>query len=150
MTHPPPAAPEATDPASPEARRFPIRLQSALRPILLVFGVRRSNAEVRLDGDQLTARFGFFHTEVALSNVERWDITGPYRWWRAVGVRATLGQPELSFGGSAHGGVCLYLRQPIRIVRLRVLRLYLTVDDLEGLGAALAAHGIPGVDRRGA
>ena len=128
---------------------FPIRRQRGAWPILALFGVRgETSAVVRIDGDRLTARFGFLRAETPLSNIERWDITGPYRWWRALGVRATVGQPELTFGGSAHGGVCLHLREKVRISRLGVRELYLTVDDLEGLGAALAARGIPGEDLR--
>jgi hypothetical protein len=127
---------------------FPIRLQRACWPILLLFGVRPGAASVRIDGDRLVARFGFFGATTPLANIARWDITGPYRWWMAIGVRATIGKPELTFGGSAHGGVCLHLREPVRISRLGVRDLYLTVDDLEGLGAALAARGIPGEDLR--
>ncbi len=94
------------------------------------------------------ARFGFFRAETSVANIARWDITGPYRWWRAVGVRRTLGTHDPSFGGSAHGGVRLHFREPVRIGRLHVTDLYLTVDDLEGLGAALAAQGIAGQDLR--
>lgn len=127
---------------------FPIRLSPGLRPILILFGVRTSSAVVRLDDRRLVARFGFFGAEVALDNIEHWDITGPYRWWRAAGVRRTVGTHDLSFGGSTHGGVCLHFREPVRIARLSVTDLYLTVDDLEGLGAALTARGIPGQDLR--
>ena len=130
------------------ATAFSIRLERRLLPILIVFGVRPGAASIRLEGDRLDVRFGFFRAHTMLSNVERWDITGPYHWWRAVGVRATLGKPELTFGGSAHGGVCLHFREPIRIARISVDHLYLTVDDLEGLGRSLAALGIPGEDLR--
>jgi hypothetical protein len=91
--------------------------------------------------------FGFFRAETTLANIERWDITGPYHWVRAVGVRRTIGTSDLSFGGSAHGGLCLHFRNPVKI-GLMVTDLYLTVDDLEGLGAALTARGIPGEDLR--
>jgi hypothetical protein len=128
---------------------FPIRLQPSMRPILLLFGVRPGNALVRLDDERLAVRFGFFGTETALANIERWDITGPYRWWRAVGVRRTLGTHDLSFGGSAHGGLCLHFRASVGVGRLRVTDLYVTVDDLDGLAAALRAHGIGGLDLRG-
>jgi hypothetical protein len=127
---------------------FPISLQPGLRPILLLFGVHPGNAVVRLDDERLTARFGFFSAEAALTNIERWDITGPYRWWRAVGARRTVGTHDLSFGGSAHGGLCLHFRDRIPVGRLRVSDLYLTVDDLAGLGAALSARGIGGLDLR--
>ena len=128
---------------------FPIRLQPSMRPILLCFGVRRGNAIVRLDDERIAARFGFFGAETALTNVDRWDITGPYRWWRAVGVRRTIGTHDLSFGGSAHGGLCLHFRASVGVGRLRVTDLYLTVDDLDGLAAVLQARGIGGLDLRG-
>lgn len=133
--------------ASP-ATAFSIRLERRLLPILILFGVHPGAASVRLDGDRLDVRFGFFRAQVPLANIVCWDITGPYRWWRAVGVRATVGKPELTFGGSAHGGVRLHFREPIRIARIRVRDLYLTVDNLEGLGKSLAARGIPGEDLR--
>jgi hypothetical protein len=132
----------------PVAIEFPIRLEPALRPILFLFGVRRGRATVALDHDRLLARFGFFAAETPLANIAGWDITGPYRWWRAVGVRRTIGTHDLSFGGSAHGGVCLHFREAVRVGRLRVTDLYLTVDDLAGLGAALTARGIAGQDLR--
>lgn len=135
-------------PSSPHTLRFPIRLEPALRPILLLFGVRRGRATVRLDDQRLVARFGFLAAETPLANIAGWDITGPYRWWRAVGVRRTLGTHDLSFGGSAHGGVCLHFREAVRVGRLSVTDLYLTVDDLEGLGRALTLLGIAGQDLR--
>ena len=127
---------------------FPIRCQKAAWPILAVFGVLPGRAFVALEGDRLFARFGFFRAHGALPNVEHWTISGPYRWWRAIGVRRTLGRPELTFGGSAHGGLCLFLRVPVRIAGVAVRELYLTVDDLEGLAEALSARGIPGWDLR--
>ena len=130
------------------AMEFPIRLQASLRPLLLLFGVRLDRATVRVDSERLVARFGFFGAETPVVNISRWDITGPYRWWRAVGVRRTLGTHDLSFGGSAHGGLCLHFREAIRVGRLSVTDLYLTVDDLDGLGEALTSLGIDGRDLR--
>ncbi len=133
------------DPAGIE---FPIRLSRAAWPILVLFGVLPGRAWVRLERDRLVARFGFSRAAVALTEVERWDITGPYRWWRAIGIRGTLGRPEITYGGSAHGGLCLHLRTPVRIAWVTVREFYVTVDDLEGLGAALTARGIAGTDLR--
>ena len=133
--------------ASP-TQTFPIRLAPGLRPLLLFWGVTPSRAWVRLEPDRLVARFGFFHADIPLADIEWWDITGPYRWWRAVGVRQTLFHPDISFGGSAHGGLRVHLRSRRRISWVNANEFYVTVDDLEGLGAALAARGISGQDRR--
>jgi hypothetical protein len=94
------------------------------------------------------AHSALFGVRPGAATVRGWDITGPYLWWRAAGVRRTLGTRDLSFGGSAHGGVCLHFREPVLVGRFSVTDLYLTVDDLAGLGAALTAHGVPGQDLR--
>jgi hypothetical protein len=110
--------------------------------------VRRDRAAVRLESERLLARFGFVHAETPVANISRWDITGPYHWWRAVGVRRTLGTHDLTFGGSTHGGLCVHFREPIRVGRFSVTDLYLTVDDLDGLGEALTSLGVTGRDLR--
>ena len=54
----------------------------------------------------------------------------------------------MTFGGNHRGGVRVDFREPVRLSRLRVPALYVTVEDMEGLGSALAARGIPGEDAR--
>jgi hypothetical protein len=136
--------------STPDAAvEFPIRIQPNLKVLLLAFGVHDDGrALVRLADGRFSATFGRFQATTPLANVERWDITGPYRSWRAFGVRRSIGQHDLTFGGSAHGGLRVHFRQPVRAARLMNSELYVTVDDLEGLAAALAARGIPGQDLR--
>ncbi|MDP8904559.1 MAG: hypothetical protein M3N29_04480 [Chloroflexota bacterium] len=130
--------------------RYPIRLDPRFRIALLLFGViGRRNAYVSLEDGFVGARFGFFSLRAPLSNVAHWEIGGPYRWWRAIGVRASWRKPEITFSGSAHGGIALFFRRPFRwwwIRRLAVL--YLSLDDLEGFAAELTRRGIPGQDVR--
>ncbi len=136
-------------PASDAPLEFPIRIQANLKPILLLFGVHDDGrAKVRLADGQFSATFGRFGARTPLSNIASWDITGPYSSLRAVGVRRTIPKPDLSFGGSAHGGLRVHFRERVRAARLMNTELYVTVDDLEGLGAALTARGIPGQDLR--
>lgn len=129
---------------------FPIRLDWRFRPWLLFFGVLRRNAYVRLAHGEVYARFGFFSLRAPLRSVRRWEISGPYRWWTAIGVRGTFDRPEITFGGSAHGGVALFLDPPIpRWWWVRPLaKVYLTLDDLQGFAAELERRGIPGRDVR--
>ena len=60
-------------------------------------------------------------------------MTGPYRWYRAIGPRLSLADHGLTFGTSAARGVCLLLREPVPgIDPLGVIRhpgLTLTVAD---------------------
>jgi hypothetical protein len=93
-------------------------------------------------------RFGFFSLRFPLADVERWELQGPWRSLLSVGVRGTLGRPEITFGGSGRGGVALFLHRPIaRWWWIRDLReVYLTLDDPEGFTSELARRGIPGRD----
>jgi hypothetical protein len=129
--------------------RFEFRLGSRSRPLLRLFGVRGpDDAFVTLDDTDLHARFGWAHADTPLANIVSWRIEGPWRWITAIGIRRSIRHGDLTFGGSTRGGVRLDFREPVVITRLRVPALYVTVDDLEGLAAALTARGIDGTDAR--
>jgi hypothetical protein len=128
--------------------RFPIRLGPKSRPLLLLFGVRQGNAWVDLTPTELVANFGFYHLRVALTNIASWRIEGPWLWITAIGVRRGVRAGDMTFGGNHKGGVRIDFKAPERRNILSIPRLYVTVADLVGLGAALAAAGIPGEDAR--
>jgi hypothetical protein len=129
-------------------RRFPIRIDRRYRWFLRLFGVRDSNAWVDLGEDDLQARFGWFAVRTPIANVVRWRIEGPWSSITALGVRRSIRHADVTFGGSAHGGVRIDFRAPVRLTFLTTPALYLTVDDLEGLAMALRDRGIPGEDAR--
>ncbi len=115
-------------------------------PLLRLFGVRAGNAFVVVD-DELDARFGFFRVRTPVTNIVSWRIEGPWRWITAIGVRRSVRHGDVTFGGSPRGGVRVDFREPVRSGPFRIPALYVTVEDLEGLAAALAARGIPGRTR---
>jgi hypothetical protein len=129
------------------SQRFPIRLGRRSRPLLRLFGVRDGNAYVDLDGE-FDAHFGFYRVHTTLTNLASWRIEGPWLWITAIGVRTSLRHRDLTFGGSHHGGVRVDFKERVRFGFYGVPALYVTVEDLEGLAAALLAHGIPGEDAR--
>jgi len=132
------------------AARFPIRLGARSRPLLRLFGARPDNSYVDVDAD-FDARFGRFRVTTPFDNIASWRIEGPWRWITAVGVRRSVRHGDVTFGGNHRGGVRVDFREPVRLSRLHVPALYVTVEDMEGLGGALAARGIPGEDvRKGA
>lgn len=138
-------------PAPPsDERRFPIRIQAPFGPILrILFGVRPGEkAMVRLSADALEARFGWSAVHVPLGDISAWDISGPWRPITALGVRRSIRGGDLTFGGSAHGGVQVHFRRRPKVLIFRPPSLYLTVDDLIGLGEALTERGIAGKDLR--
>jgi hypothetical protein len=99
-------------------------------------------------GETLEARFGWSRIATPVSNCVRWSIEGPWRPLTALGVRRSVRHGDITFAGTARGGVRVDFRDPPRYLVFRPPAIYLTVEDLEGLAAALAARGIPGEDRR--
>ncbi len=119
------------------------------RYFLVPWGVRAGHREVVVDDDRLLSRFGWVTAEIALADVERWDITGPYHWVRAIGIRHTLFHHDISFCGDARGALRLHLKSERQISFVRhTSQVYLGVEDLEGLAAHLTAQGIQGEDQR--
>jgi len=129
------------------AARFSIRLGARSRPLLRLFGTRSDNAYVDLDAD-FDARFGSFRVRTPFDNIVSWRIEGPWRWITAIGVRRSIRHGDVTFGGNHQGGVRVDFREPVKPSALHMPALYVTVEDLEGLAAALAARGIPGEDAR--
>ena len=101
-----------------------------------------------VDDECLSARFGWWEFSTPLTNITSWRIEGPWRWLTAIGVRRSIRHGDVSFAGSPEGGVRLDFRVPVRWTIFDVPAFYVGVDDLEGLSAELAAHGISGEDAR--
>jgi hypothetical protein len=129
-------------------RRFAFRFHGLWQLGVLPFGVTPRRAYVDLDDAGVHARFGPWRMDVPLTNIARWAIRGPYRWWRAVGVRQTLGVWDVSFGSSAKDGVYLEFVRPERWAVGRHPALTVTVADPEAFTAALRERGIEGADER--
>jgi hypothetical protein len=118
-------------------------------PLLHLFGVGGvENAYVDLDASTFTARFGRFEVTTPVTNIVSWRIEGPWPWITAIGVRRSVRHGDLTFGGSHRGGVRVDLRERPQVGPFHIPALYVTVEDLEGLGAALTDLGIPGEDAR--
>jgi hypothetical protein len=128
-------------------QRFPFRIGRRSRPLLRLFGVRGDDAYVDIDGE-LDARFGRFELRTPISNIASWRIEGPWRWITAIGVRTSIRHRDVTFGGTARGGVRLDFRDRVRFGSFRIPALYVTVEDLDGFAAALTDRGIPGEDAR--
>ncbi len=130
-----------------QTTRWPIRLGSRSKPILLLFGARQSNSYVDL-GDDLDAHFGVYRMSTPVTNIARWRIEGPWSWFTAIGVRRGIFKADVSFDGNHIEGVRLDFKQPVNWGPFHPPTLYVTVADVEGFAGALTARGIPGEDAR--
>jgi hypothetical protein len=123
------------------SRFFPYRYETRLAPVWLPFRIWPGMQGVTVTEDgRLIARFGPLHVAAGLSQVVHAHITGPYRWWTAVGARLSLGDDGLTFGTNADEGVCIHFEP--RVHRVLGLRdhsaLTVTVQDSQGLVDAIS------------
>jgi hypothetical protein len=123
-----------------QGRHFPFRYDPRLSPMWLPFWAWPGTQGVTVtDDSRLVARYGPFHVDAPLSRVQDAHITGPFRWWTAVGARLSAADDGLTFGTNAAEGVCIHFEPRIhRVIGLRDhSALTVTVADAQGLVAAI-------------
>ena len=125
--------------------RFPFAFQRGVRRLLGLAGVTEDTAEVVLTDDEFIGRFGRFTARTPLANITEVRITGPYRWWKAIGPRGSLADRGATFGTNARAGVCLCFATPITaLAGRRMLHpgLTVTVADPDALAASLRRRSV--------
>lgn len=122
-------------------QRFPYRFDGRWKPMFFVLGVDESDAvEVGADG-MLRASFGRVNVETPLSNVDHTLVTGPHRWYTAVGLRLSFADDGLTFGTNHEQGLCIEFVEPIpKVIGFKDhSALWVSVENPEGLAAAIAS-----------
>ena len=72
------------------ATRFPFRFDPVFRPVLALLGVRPATAWVAVTERDLMIRYGPWRLRTDRGNVTGVELSGPYRWWRAIGPHLSL------------------------------------------------------------
>jgi hypothetical protein len=126
-------------PPDKQRQHFPYRYDPRLAPMWLPFRAFPTQGVTVTEDDRLVARYGPFRVDAPLSTVQDAHITGPYRWWTAVGPRLSMVDDGLTFGTNADAGVCIHFEPAIhRVLGLRDhSALTVTVADTQGLVAAI-------------
>jgi hypothetical protein len=123
---------------------FRFRFDPLARPVLTVLGVFSGNTSVTLtDNDRFVAKFGRWVVDTPISNIDCVKATGPYRRYKAIGVRGSMVDHGITFGTTAAGGVCVTFIESIpRLIPGMKSHpgLTVTVADIAGLVAALESR----------
>ncbi|GAA5184856.1 hypothetical protein GCM10023322_27300 [Rugosimonospora acidiphila] len=122
------------------SRRFPFAFDRRFIPPLALMGVLPQTASVSVDVNGLAVRFGPWRMLTPTENVIEARRTGPYRWWRVVGMHVSAADRGISFGTSTASGVCLRFEEPVSGVIARFLShpaMTVTVEDPDALIDAL-------------
>lgn len=124
---------------------FAFRFEPLYRVAALPFGVtpHTTGVEVDDDDDRLRVRFGPWRVETGLANVAGTLVTGPYQVPKTIGpAHLSLVDRGMTCATNRWRGLCVCFHEPVRGIdptgRLRHPGLTLTVEDIDGLDAALA------------
>jgi len=110
-----------------------VDIDPRFRRLLRLWGVGKS-ARVEVGPPHgLVARFGPVRVQTSLGNIAGAELTGPYRWYKAIGIRESWVDHGLTLGSTAAGGVCIRFHAPVRGLgrRARHPGLTVTVQDRE-------------------
>ena len=122
---------------------FPYDFDKRFLPMWLGVGAlpRRDGVTIT-DDDRLVATFGVLRVNTPLDNIADAHVTGPYRWWTAVGPRISFADDGLTFGTNPHAGLCIHFRNKIRrVIGFRDhSALTVTVADPHALEARLSGR----------
>ncbi len=119
---------------------FPYQLDKRWALLFLALGVKQGDGVTIYPNGDLIATYGRFKVKTTLDNIERTEITGPHRWYTAVGLRLSMTDDGITFGTNHYKGLSIaFVRKIPRVIGLRKHSLlWVSVADPEGLAALLA------------
>lgn len=104
-----------------------------------VLGVSSNDGVDITDDGQLRATYGRFGIETPLDNIDHTEVTGPHRWYTAVGLRLSFADDGITFGTNHNSGLCIAFKKKVpKVIGFRDhSALWVSVADPVGLAAAI-------------
>ncbi len=123
----------------PVALHFPYRFDNRWRPLFATLGVKKTDG-VTVTDTELIATYGRFQVKTPLSNIQATEVTGPHRWYTAVGLRLSFTDDSITFGTNHKKGLSIEFKQKIpKVAGFKDHSLlWVSVADPERLAAAIA------------
>ena len=123
-----------------KTQHFPYRFDKRWSALFLTLGVRAADGVTVSAKGELVATYGRFKVATTLDNIDHTVISGPHRWYTAVGLRLSLADDGITFGTNHHKGLSIaFVKKVPRVIGLRKhSTLWVSVADPEGLAKAIA------------
>lgn len=121
------------------AATFAYRFDRRWAPLFKVLGVDDTDGVHLYDDGRMLVTFGRVSVETNIGNVDHTLVTGPHRWYTAVGLRLSFADDGLTFGTNHERGLCIAFREKLpKVIGFRDhSALWVSVEDPEALAAAI-------------
>ncbi|NNM26532.1 MAG: hypothetical protein HKO59_11220 [Phycisphaerales bacterium] len=118
---------------------FPYDLDRRWSPLFTLLRVSESDGVEVTDDGTFRATYGRVSVETPIDNIDHTLITGPHRWYTAVGLRLSFSDDGLTFGTNHRRGLCVAFAEPVpKVIGFKNhSALWASVADPEGLAAAI-------------
>jgi hypothetical protein len=118
---------------------FPYRFDQRWKPLFVTLRVGDDDGVTITDDGQLRATYGWAQIETPLANIDHTLVTGPHRWYTAVGLRLSFADDGITFGTNHRRGLCIeFVEKVPKVIGLRDhSSLWVSVADPEGLATAI-------------
>ncbi len=120
-------------------QHFPYRLDKRWTALFLALGVGDDDGVDISDTGELIATYGRVNVKTTLDNIDHTLVTGPHRWFTAVGLRLSFTDDGLTFGTNHHKGLCIaFVHKIPKVIGFKDhSMLWVSVADPEGLAAVI-------------
>ena len=124
-----------------KAKHFPYRLDKRWTALFFALGVDDKDGVTIGGKGEFIATFGRFKVKTTVANVDHTLVTGPHRWYTAVGLRLSFADDGLTFGTNHRKGLSIAFVEKIpKVIGFKKhSTLWVSVADPEGLAAAIKA-----------
>ena len=121
------------------AKYFPYRFDRRWNVLFFALGVDDKDGVTITGKGEFIATFGRFKVKTTLDNIDHTRVTGPHRWYTAVGLRISFTDDGLTFGTNHRKGLRITFvdKIPTVIGFRKHSTLWVSVADPEGLAAAI-------------
>ena len=124
-----------------KAKYFPYRRDKRWTVLFFALGVDDKDGVTITGKGELIATYGRFKVKTTVANVDHTLVTGPHRWYTAVGLRLSFTDDGLTFGTNHRKGLSIAFVEKIpKVIGFKKhSTLWVSVADPEGLAAAIEA-----------
>ncbi len=122
-----------------KAKYFPYRLDKRWNALFFALSVDDEDGVTITGKGELIATFGRFNVKTTLDNIDHTLVTGPHRWYTAVGLRLSLTDDGLTFGTNHRKGLSIaFVHKIPKVIGFKNhSTLWVSVADPHGLAAAI-------------